>query len=265
MRAINLSPKARSLAMKNPLLVGVILTISIAAVFVVTPFSVREARSQTRTVRPIDPVPITPVPVTPKPVPITPVPNIVLAPTVTAPVPRVEAVPHIVLAPIVNSRVRAVVPGPGPSAERESSDCTVHEFSCAEACDPLPEGWSSYRQCVSYQCKEVNTNCLEKLAEELGSRGEITFKVECQSKYKIQIGFYSKDRNVAWPGNERAYNIDDYKTHVYKLRCNSGEKICYGAWQAGGSEYWGAGFNARHACRGCCAPCDGRSVSYVLQ
>jgi hypothetical protein len=74
-------------------------------------------------------VPITPVPVTPMPVVITPVPNVVLAPTVTAPVPRVEAVPHIISTPIVNSRVRAVVPGPGPSAERESSDCTVHEFS----------------------------------------------------------------------------------------------------------------------------------------
>ena len=38
MRAINFSSKARSLAMKTSLLVGVILAISIAAVFVGTPF-----------------------------------------------------------------------------------------------------------------------------------------------------------------------------------------------------------------------------------
>lgn len=134
----------------------------------------------------------------------------------TAPVPRVEAVPRIISTPIVNSK-SGLLPGSGPSAERESPDCTVHEFTCAESCDPLPEGWSSYRECVNYQCTEVDKNCLEKLAEELGSRGEITFSVECQSRHKIQIEFYSKDRKVAWPANEKAYNIDDYKTHVYNL------------------------------------------------
>jgi hypothetical protein len=52
---------------------------------------------------------------------------------------------------------------------------------------------------------------------------------------------------------------------VYKLRCNSGEKICYGAWPVGDATYWGAGLNARYACQGCCARCDGQSVSYVIQ
>lgn len=94
---------------------------------------------------------------------------------------------------------------------------------------------------------------------------EVTFRVTFNYRYKAQLEFYSQDRNVAWPGNSRAYNINDYKNHVYKLKCNSGEKICYGAWSLGGSKSWGAGMNNRFTCANCCVTCDGSSVAYVLQ
>lgn len=94
---------------------------------------------------------------------------------------------------------------------------------------------------------------------------EVTFRVTFNYRYKAQIEFYSQDRNVAWPGNNQSYNINDYNNHVYKLKCNSGEKICYGAWSLGGSKSWGVGMNNRFTCANCCVTCDGSSVAYVLQ
>ena len=85
---------------------------------------------------------------------------------------------------------------------------------------------------------------------------ELSWRVKSNYRYKVQIEFYSQDRKSAWPGNGRAYGLNDYETKTFTLNCRSGEKICYGAWVTGdGSKYWGVGANNRHSCRGCCATC----------
>jgi len=251
--------------MKKTLVVGFLLVLSVAAVLVGTPFPLDGVQSQQVRI-PEAPVPIA-VPAIP---PVTSIPD--LRPSVTIdPAPRIETTaPRIdaVRAP-ARAQVQAVVivPGSGPRAERDKPDCSVHEFTCAQACEPLPAVWSSYRQCLRFQCKQVDENCLEKLAKELGSRrtdNEVTFSVACDYPQKIQIEFYSQDRNSAWPGNNMAYVINDYKTHVYTLKCRSGEKICYGAWPNQSSTHWGIGLNGVYHCQNCCAVCDGRSVSFML-
>jgi hypothetical protein len=261
--------------MKNALLVSFLLALSVAAVLVGTPFPSNRVQSQQ--VR----IPDVPVPVRIEPVPtITTGPSVPdLRPPVTIdPVPRINTTAPRVEATVPRSataraparaRVDTVViaPGPGPRAVRDSPDCSVHQFTCAQACDPLPAGGSSYRQCLRYQCKQVDESCLEKLAQELGSRrtdNEVTFSIECDYPHKIQLEFYSQDRSTAWPGNNMAYNIDDYERHLYTLKCRSGDNICYGAWPNQASIHWGLGFDGFYHCEHCCAICDGRSVSFTL-
>ena len=88
--------------------------------------------------------------------------------------------------------------------------------------------------------------------------GEMTWQVRSTHPNKVQIEFYSQQRKHAWPGGNRAYNLNDDEVHSFSLNCNSGEKICYGAWVNGNSKtYWGVGMNDRHGCDNCCYSCDG--------
>ena len=85
---------------------------------------------------------------------------------------------------------------------------------------------------------------------------EMTWKVRSSYDYKVQIEFYSMDRKAAWPGNGRAYNLDDSQRHNFTLRCVAGEKICYGAWATGSkTPAWGVGPNNTLRCNDCCHIC----------
>jgi len=86
---------------------------------------------------------------------------------------------------------------------------------------------------------------------------EMTWKIKSSYDYKVQLEFYSQTRSRAWPGGGQAYTLNDSKQHVFTLSCQSGEKICYGAWPTGGGSgtYWGVGANNKHGCKTCCAVC----------
>jgi len=94
---------------------------------------------------------------------------------------------------------------------------------------------------------------------------QLTFEVQSMYRHKVQIEFYSQDRKHAWPGGNRAYNLDDYSVHTYTLNCIGGEKICYGAWVVGNSSrHWGVGMNDKQSCKGCCYTCDNNSAEVSL-
>ena len=93
----------------------------------------------------------------------------------------------------------------------------------------------------------------------------VTFNIKSNHPNKVQVEFYSQNRNHAWPGGNKAYNLNDYDMHNYRLTCNAGEKICYGAWVSGNSsKYWGVGMNNRQRCSNCCTTCNGGSITYTL-
>lgn len=94
--------------------------------------------------------------------------------------------------------------------------------------------------------------------------GNLVFRIKSNYAYRVQIEFYAQGRNAAWPGSNKAYNLDDSKVHEYSLNCHSGEKICYGAWVTGNqSKYWGAGLGGRRACSKCCFVCDGGQTPII--
>jgi hypothetical protein len=95
----------------------------------------------------------------------------------------------------------------------------------------------------------------------LAAAADMQWTVTSEADYQVQIEFFSKNRDVAWPGGTDAYSINDYLAHTYTLHCQAGEKICYGAWPTGGdqhghySTYWGVGLNGTEGCSNCCGIC----------
>lgn len=92
-----------------------------------------------------------------------------------------------------------------------------------------------------------------------------TFRIKSEYEYKVQIAFFSQDRNFVWPGPGRAFSLDDSRTQSFPLRCESGEKICYGAWVTGdGSLSWGVGPKNDQSCKKCCFVCGDADMTPIL-
>ena len=86
----------------------------------------------------------------------------------------------------------------------------------------------------------------------------MTWTVTSNYQYQVQVEFYAQSRSAAWPGNGRAYDLNDYDAHRFAINCRAGEKVCYGTWPTGGNAngtYWGVGQNNRQRCTDCCAIC----------
>lgn len=86
----------------------------------------------------------------------------------------------------------------------------------------------------------------------------LTWHLRSDYPYVVSLEFYSQGRNHAWPGSGKVYVLDDSEAHSFRLGCNAGESICFGAWVRGNSDrYWGVGAeNAQH-CSDCCYVCNG--------
>lgn len=91
----------------------------------------------------------------------------------------------------------------------------------------------------------------------LAEQATLTWSFRNNHQNRVQLEFYSQDRNSAWPGDGQAYVLDDYAVHTFRLNCVAGEKICYGAWIDGDSNtYWGVGIDDQYGCSDCCVTCD---------
>lgn len=87
-----------------------------------------------------------------------------------------------------------------------------------------------------------------------------TWEIRSNYPFKVQLQFYSKDRDAVWPGGGKSYLLYDSKMHEFSLDCRAGERICYGAWNVAtggktGTKYWGVGQNNRKGCSDCCWTC----------
>jgi len=106
---------------------------------------------------------------------------------------------------------------------------------------------------------------LSFVAPPVEAQSEMTWQIKSRYPYKVQIAFYSQDRQGhVWPGSGRAYNLDDSQVHQIKISCLGGERICYGGWVTGNSkEYWGVGNNNAHRCSNCCYTCNGAMTPVI--
>ena len=74
--------------------------------------------------------------------------------------------------------------------------------------------------------------------------------------YIIYVRFFSKTySNRAWPGGNDSYIFNDSQNKSIHLACETGEKICYGAFPKSRSVYWGVGEYGNKGCNNCCFTC----------
>lgn len=93
----------------------------------------------------------------------------------------------------------------------------------------------------------------------------LTFRVQSMAAQRAQIVFYSQDRRHRWPASGRAYSLNDYDEHSFKLSCITNEKICYGAWTTSGQQAsWGTGQGDHGNCSSCCYTCRGNSTQLII-
>ena len=86
----------------------------------------------------------------------------------------------------------------------------------------------------------------------------LTFRVQNDYRYTVHLQFFSQSRNHVWPDSGRVWVLDDGSVHTYRLGCNSGEKICYGAAVSGNYDtFWGVSLDNNESCSDCCYTCNG--------
>jgi hypothetical protein len=85
----------------------------------------------------------------------------------------------------------------------------------------------------------------------------MNFMINNGHQYRVQVELYSQDRNHVWPGNNKAFILDDDETKSIPISCRRGETVCYGAWVDGDADtYWGVGPNDIDNCSDCCFVCQ---------
>lgn len=93
----------------------------------------------------------------------------------------------------------------------------------------------------------------------------MTWKIRSFDKHAVELKFYSRSRRVEWPAPGKVWVLRDFEVKSFRIGCAAGEKICYGAWQAGNSEkYWGVGKGAHDGCDDCCYTCKDGLVTNVF-
>ena len=93
----------------------------------------------------------------------------------------------------------------------------------------------------------------QRVLEEEQKKHKLVWTVTNFSGRRIELRFFSKDRNWTWPGGNQVYVLDDVLSHTYESNCNYLEKICFGASASDG--YYGVGPNNDQGCNDCCAQC----------
>jgi hypothetical protein len=113
----------------------------------------------------------------------------------------------------------------------------------------------------------------EKMNEEGGvqqrpaehPRNLLLVEMRALDRVAVHVNFHAKQRKWQWPGGGKVYTIKDSQFHTFRITCNPGEKICYGAGRGGNyAKYWGTGISGRGGCSSCCMEC-GNTYKYTLQ
>ena len=78
----------------------------------------------------------------------------------------------------------------------------------------------------------------------------------------LQYQLYAAARGNVWPGVSKTYSIPpDGKLYNVSINCQADERVCFGAWIDGRSDFfWGVGRNSANTCSHCCYICRGRAT-----
>jgi tetratricopeptide (TPR) repeat protein len=100
-----------------------------------------------------------------------------------------------------------------------------------------------------------------------GAPVEFTWQFRNNAGEQLQVRVFAPARGKKWPGDDVSWPLYSVGPYEFKIECQQGEQICYGAWGYYNPDtYWGIGRHGEHRCQACCYVCNegGRSVVHTL-
>jgi tetratricopeptide (TPR) repeat protein len=99
-----------------------------------------------------------------------------------------------------------------------------------------------------------------------GTPVNLTWRFRNNTGATVHVKMYARGRGIWWPGANSNWRMDHVGPFAFTINCRAGEKVCYGAWQAGNTDrHWGVGFQDKHGCQNCCYACrEGQTTQYNL-
>jgi len=99
---------------------------------------------------------------------------------------------------------------------------------------------------------------------------ETSFDVKnsCSQASSVDVKFFDETNGDVWPSSSTVYVLNDGDEQTYKLKCNQGDNICFGASLSTNADYyWGVGISGTQGCADCCTSCgnDFPAVNLVCQ
>ena len=93
---------------------------------------------------------------------------------------------------------------------------------------------------------------------------DMAFFVKNLRKEGVAVELFSRDRETVLPGNGKVFMIDPNSQKSVPLSCNSGERICYGAWVDGNDQISaGVGPDNDQPCDNCCFICVEKTTETI--
>ena len=121
--------------------------------------------------------------------------------------------------------------------------------------------------CAFKSAAEEELRRLQQPAQPAEPPRQVTWRITNSTGLAIGVLFFSQTRpGQAWPGSNMNWPMTPGNTANYNLACETGERICYGAFAPYRSEFWGVGTYGNQACSNCCFLCDGtvHAINLVL-
>jgi hypothetical protein len=85
----------------------------------------------------------------------------------------------------------------------------------------------------------------------------------CNDGVTPSVAFF--DTTIGAAGSVGPIAVQPFnQTLTVPANCITGDQICWGAWQAGGAQFWGCGLNCAQTCANCCTTC-GAQLSLQTQ
>lgn len=89
----------------------------------------------------------------------------------------------------------------------------------------------------------------------------INFVLTNRASFQVNLKFFSPSH--VWPSDDRAYVLNTRSPTPFRLDCEPGERICFGAFYRNSDQTWGAGRYGERSCTNCCLICQSdREVVY---
>ena len=91
-----------------------------------------------------------------------------------------------------------------------------------------------------------------------------SFLDACDDGSGIELRFFDLTNDLVWPSDDEVYVLDRTEIFSFPLACRAGAKVCYGADDGLGIDWWGVGIDGDEDCEDCCYTCPAGGATVDL-